>query len=244
MENVPIYVSVLFSITTGLGLIIFYHASHLSKLWLLLAFAWLTTLTILSVNNFFTVTNTLPPRFLLLITPPLLLIVSLFFTAAGQQYLDTLHLKYLTLLHIVRFPLELVLFFLFLHKTVPELMTFKGRNFDILSGLTAPIIYYFGFVRKKISNKTILVWNFVGLALLFIVVSHAILSAPSPFQRFAFTQPNIAVLYFPFVWLPGFIVPLVLFSHLVCIRRLLLINRKTIPNKVLPKVGSDDTLPG
>ncbi|HVF96549.1 MAG TPA: hypothetical protein VM871_04480, partial [Flavisolibacter sp.] len=38
---------------------------------------------------------------------------------------------------------------------------------------------------------------------------------------FAFDQPNIAVLYFPFIWLPSFIVPVVLLSHLVCIRQLL-----------------------
>jgi len=39
-------------------------------------------------------------------------------------------------------------------------------------------------------------------------------------QLFAFDQPNIAILYFPFVWLPSFIVMTVLFSHLISIRRL------------------------
>jgi hypothetical protein len=38
---------------------------------------------------------------------------------------------------------------------------------------------------------------------------------------FAFDQPNIAVLYFPFNWLPSCIVPLVLLSHLAAIRQLL-----------------------
>ena len=53
------------------------------------------------------------------------------------------------------------------------------------------------------------------------IVVNAILSAPFTFQQFAFDQPNVAVLYFPFVWLPCFIVPVVLFSHLVLIRQLL-----------------------
>jgi hypothetical protein len=52
------------------------------------------------------------------------------------------------------------------------------------------------------------------------IVVNAALSAPVPFQQFAFDQPNIAVLYFPFVWLPGFIVPLVLFAHLAAIQKL------------------------
>jgi hypothetical protein len=40
-------------------------------------------------------------------------------------------------------------------------------------------------------------------------------------QQFAITQPNIAVQYFPFNWLPSVVVPLVLFSHLASIQQLL-----------------------
>ena len=49
----------------------------------------------------------------------------------------------------------------------------------------------------------------------------SILFGVTPFQQFGFDQPNIAMLYSPFVWLPCFIVPTVLFSHLVCIRKYL-----------------------
>ena len=66
----------------------------------------------------------------------------------------------------------------------------------------------------------ILLWNFIALVLLINIVVNAVLSAPFPFQQFAFDQPNIAVLYFPFVLLPAFIVPIVLFGHLVSIRQL------------------------
>jgi hypothetical protein len=100
-------------------------------------------------------------------------------------------------------------------------MTFEGRNFDILSGLSAPFIYYFGFVKRRLSNALILGWNFICLALLINIVANAILSVPTPFQKFAFDQPNIGVLYFPFNLLPACVVPLVLLSHLVAIRRLL-----------------------
>jgi hypothetical protein len=101
-------------------------------------------------------------------------------------------------------------------------MTFEGRNFDILSGITAPFIYYFGFIKNKLDKKIILAWNFLCLGLLINIVGIALLSAPFPFQKFAFSQPNIALAYFPFVWLPCCIVPLVLFSHLVTIRQLIM----------------------
>ncbi|MEO6489224.1 MAG: hypothetical protein ABIO04_04715 [Ferruginibacter sp.] len=41
------------------------------------------------------------------------------------------------------------------------------------------------------------------------------------FLPFGFEQPNIAILYFPYTLLPGYIVPLVLFSQLVSIRKLM-----------------------
>ncbi|MEM7181375.1 MAG: hypothetical protein AAF518_10715, partial [Spirochaetota bacterium] len=119
-------------------------------------------------------------------------------------------------------PIEIVLFWLFLYSMVPERMTFAGRNFDILAGITAPLIYYFGYIRKNLSRKIILLWNFVCLILLLNIVSNAILSIPFKFQVYAFEQPNIAVLYFPYIWLPSCVVPLVLFSHLAALRRLLI----------------------
>ena len=84
-----------------------------------------------------------------------------------------------------------------------------------------PFIAYFGFTKNILSRKIILAWNFICLALLTNIVVNALLSAPFPFQQFAFDQPNIAILYFPFSWLPSFVVPVVLFGHLVSIRRLI-----------------------
>lgn len=47
------------------------------------------------------------------------------------------------------------------------------------------------------------------------------LAAPTVVQQFAFDQPNVAILHFPFIALPGCLVPLVALSHLAAIRRLL-----------------------
>jgi len=150
-----------------------------------------------------------------------MLIAALFMTRSGRQYLDGIDIKTLTLLHIIRIPVELVLYWLFLNKAVPQLMTFEGRNFDILSGITAPLVFYFGFIKKRLGRNVILLWNFLCLGLLLNIVVNAILSAPFPFQQFAFDQPNIAVLYFPFNLLPALVVPLVLLAHLVTIRQLM-----------------------
>jgi len=100
-------------------------------------------------------------------------------------------------------------------------MTFEGNNLDILSGISAPVIYYLVFVRKKYARRTLLVWNILCLLLLLNIVITAILAVPYPFQQLAFDQPNQAVLYLPYIWLPAFIVPVVFFSHLVLMRQIM-----------------------
>ena len=220
MENLPVYISIIFGLTTILTAWLFYKAAGNSKLVLLIILIWLVVQALIAGSGFYTLTDTLPPRFLLLVLPPLLGITGLFMSPKSRKFIDGLDLKRLTILHIIRIPVEIVLFFLFTYKAIPELMTFEGRNFDILSGITAPVILFFAFVRKQISRKIILIWNVICLGLLVNIVSNAILSAPFPFQQFAFDQPNIAVLYFPFIWLPSCVVPLVLLSHLAAIRQL------------------------
>ncbi|HEX8313727.1 MAG TPA: hypothetical protein VF609_01960 [Flavisolibacter sp.] len=221
MENLPLYIITCAGATTFLTVFFFYKAAAGSKILLLICMAWLGIQAAISLTGFYTVTHVMPPRFILTILPPFIAIAACFFTKSGRSFLDRLNVKWLSLLHVVRLPVEMLLLWLAIHTYVPQLMTFEGRNPDILSGITAPFIFYFGYVRKNINRKLLITWNLVCLALLCNIVINAILAAPSPFQQFAFDQPNIAVLYFPFVWLPCFIVPLVLFSHLVSIRQLI-----------------------
>ena len=231
LTTVPSFVSVIFVLTTMLTLYFFHFAiknstiektRNKARVILYFMILWLALQAMVSLDDFYSSnTHTVPPRFLLLVLPPLALIVILFITQSGRRFIDSLPVPHLTLLHVVRFPVEITLFFLAFYKAVPLLMTFEGRNFDILSGLSAPLIAFLGFRKKLIGNKFILFWNVIALALLVNIVTNAILSAPFTFQQFAFDQPNKAVFYFPFSWLPCFIVPVVLFSHLVSIRRLL-----------------------
>lgn len=220
MDNLPFYVPFIFILNTFLAVILFYNAANKSKLVLAFLLLWMLIAAAISFSGFLRVTHTTPPRFAVIILPPLLSVITIFNTAKGNAFINSLNIKTLTLLHSVRILVEIVLFWLFLHKAMPQLMTFEGRNFDIVSGLSAPVIYY-GFIKNKISTKALLLWNIVCLLILAVAVTNAILSAPSVFQQFAFDQPTVAILYFPFVWLPAVVVPLVYFSHLVAIKRLL-----------------------
>jgi hypothetical protein len=121
---------------------------------------------------------------------------------------------------VIRIGVEIGLLSLSIHEAIPKAMSFEGRNFDILSGLTAPLVYYFGFVKHRMGRKALILWNVVCVLLLLNVVSSAFLSLPGRFQQFGFERPNIGVGYFPFLLLPAILVPLVLFAHAATIRQL------------------------
>lgn len=220
MENIPIYVSAVFILTTLISIYIFYQAANHSKKVVFILLGWILLQAIISAKGFYTVTHTLPPRFLLLVLPPLISIVLLFITYKGRAFIQSLKIKQLTLLHVVRIPVELVLFWLSMKKLLPGIMTFEGWNYDIFSGISSIAVYYFLFTMSRKNKKLLLAWNIICLLLLLNIVIIAVLSAPFRFQQLAFDQPNIAILYFPFSWLPGCIVPLVLLSHLASIYQL------------------------
>jgi len=220
MERIPAYIDIVFILTAFLTILLLYKAANYTRSVIIMLSLWLAFQAAISLSGFYTVTKGMPPRFALLLLPPIALIAGLFLTKKGKRIIDGFDAKTLTLLHIVRIPVELTLYWLYLYKAVPRVMTFEGRNFDILCGLTAGLIYYFGYIKKVLGNKLLMAWNIVCLLLLANIVVTAVLSAPLPFQRFSFDQPNIALFYFPFSWLPSCIVPIVLFAHLVTMRRL------------------------
>jgi len=220
MPHLPFYIEALFVFTVIATAMLFFKAAGNSRFILLLFTGWLLLQTLISLSGFYLETDAHPPRLVFLIGPGLLLIVFLFISQKGKKFLDSLHLKRLTYLHTIRIPVELVLFWLYQQGMVPELMTFEGRNFDIIAGISAPVIAIVSFKSTTPSKTILLVWNVACLLLLFNIMVNAALSAPSVLQQFAFDQPNVAILYFPFIWLPCFVVPVVLLSHMAAIRQL------------------------
>lgn len=233
MEKVSAILDVFFILITCLAVWQFYRATNKSLRFLLIVVTWMVIQFLLGRTNFYDNQTTAPPRFFLLIFPPFFLMILCFLTVSGRKFIDTLDIKRLTLLHTIRIPVEIALYYLFTYKAIPQIMTFEGSNFDIIAGLTAPIVFYVGFMKHKIPNKLLILWNFLCLGLLMNIIVIAILSAKTPFQQFAFDQPNIAVGHFPYNWLPSIIVPLILFAHLASLRQLLKPSNLTVSSTSL-----------
>jgi hypothetical protein len=230
IENLPGYISITFILTTFLTVgILFYAVKQTvfntlpARILVFLVAFWLLFEAVLALGGFYQAI-TVPPRVFAFGVLPVLLLIVIYFIFFRRNFIESLPLKTLTILHIVRIPVELVLFWLFQQALVPRAMTFEGSNFDILSGITAPIVYFIAFRGGKINRSVLIVWNVFALLLLFNIVITAALSFPGPLQRIAFDQPNIGVMYFPFIWLPTVIVPVVLFCHLASLWKLLIVR--------------------
>jgi hypothetical protein len=209
---------------TLLTLLLFYIGSGRDKRVLLVSTIWLALIGGLSITGFFENTTSLPPRYLLVFLGSTGLIIYLYKVLKT----DRLNTKRLLLVQGLRLPVEIGLYQLFLQGQIPQIMTFEGWNYDIIIGISALMIFVVLYFKEHLLSKTfMLIWNVTGILFLAVIVLTAVLSAPLPIQLLAFDQPNVAVLKFPYVFLPAYIVPLVLLTHLLTIKKIL----KEVPKR-------------
>lgn len=210
--------AVAFLATTFLTIFLFVRAHRKPGplVWVLLGYAALQYGV--AATGFYENTEVLPPRFLLNIVPAVFAVLWLFLSKKGKAFAAGFLPERILWVHVVRIPVEVILFGLFTIGLLPEIMTFAGRNFDIVAGITAPIIWYLAYSRKVLSPGLLKAWHVFALLLLLNIVVTAILSVELPFQQFGFEQPNVGVLMAPFNLLPAVVVPLVLVGHIVGLR--------------------------
>jgi hypothetical protein len=118
-----------------------------------------------------------------------------------------------------RVIVELFIHALWRDGLVPRMLTYSGANVDIYLGATAPLVAWWA-TRGSGGRKVALIWNALGLCALANVVTRAILTSPGPFNLIHSEVPNLMIGTFPYMFIPGFFVPLALLSHLLAIRAL------------------------
>jgi hypothetical protein len=159
----------------------------------------------------------LPPRPLILLGPALA--CTLWFalrSRAGEALAHRAPLALLVGLQAFRLPLELLMHAWSQEGALPVQMTLAGRNFDIVTGITALLVAPFA----ARSRALVYAWNILGLALLINIVTIAIVSLPGPLRMFPADPPNLLVLRAPYTWLPGFLVQVALAGHILVFRAL------------------------
>ena len=181
---------------------------------------WLALTGMLAERGFFDDFQSLPPRFLPLLGLPLLTLLALTFSRRVAPLLGALPPAWPVAAQAFRIPVEIVLWRLAVAGVIPELLSFHGRNVDILVGLTAPVVAYACFVRRAWPARVAAWWNWAGIVILLNVVVHAQLSAPTPWRIFETDPSTTFIADWPYIWLPDFLVPLAWLLHAVSLRQL------------------------
>jgi len=158
-----------------------------------------------------------PPRIMVLIV---LSVVGVYFGSyfsAARKLILSPGLVWLVGLQVFRVAVEIFLDLGYRAGFVPVQMTLEGRNFDVITGLTAlPMAWL--VAKQKAPHWLIYAWNTMGLALLLNVMVIAALSMPTPLRHFHNEPANTFVTYFPYVWLPLYLVQVAWMSHLLIFR--------------------------
>ena len=161
----------------------------------------------------------LPAPALVLVLAVTIVTILAMFSRLGSQ-LSALPLAALVGFQVFRIPVELLLHRLAVEGVIPIEMSYSGRNFDIVSGLTGGALGLWIASGRRVPKGALLAWNVLGLLLLANIVTVAVLATPTPFRVFTDGPPNLLPSTVPFVWLPTFLVQLALAGHLLVFRRL------------------------
>ena len=159
-----------------------------------------------------------PPPFALFVVGIVLVAVALARGQYGSRLAAGLPLWMLVAIQGFRLPLELAMHEMYERGIMPVQMSYSGRNFDILTGISALLLAW-GLASGRAGRRLALLWNVGGLLLLFNVVVIAILSTPR-IRFFGDEHLNVWITYPPFVWLPAVMVVAALAGHLLIFRAL------------------------
>lgn len=234
MENIPQYVSVTFfaCVIATFGFLYYAYDRASEKgtatvFFTTLISVWIFIISLLTFQGFFENFEARPPRLILFVLPTLLVVLLSLIIRSSRKVIDKMPITTLTYIHIIRVPIEIVLWWLYVNGAVAESMTFEGLNYDILSGISAPFAGLFLVGLKSKSRISAILWNLITLALLVNIVFHALLATPYFYNPPPSAQANIAVFHFPFVLLPTFVVPAIFFCHVASLYKLIRFPQNT-----------------
>jgi hypothetical protein len=164
-----------------------------------------------------------PPTALLLLALAVGGTFALGLSALGARLAAGLPLSVLVGFHGFRVAVELLLDRAYQEGLAPVQLTYRGRNFDIVTGVTAlalAALLASGRLPRRLVSRVVGGWNAMGAVLLLNVVGVAVLSAPTPLRMFHNEPANVWVTRAPWVWLPTVMVVAAILGHVLVYRRL------------------------
>lgn len=180
--------------------------------------AWFLLLAMSTVSGLYL--DAAAPRFLYYALPALLLVVALARARWLEEAVQAMPPWWIPALQTLRIGGGSSLFAAWAIGLAPWGLARPSGLGDICVGLAAAGVALALARGVRGARALALLWNVLGLLEILVTLLRAVASTPGP-QRLFFEEPaNRIPAVFPFVYLPGFIVPLTLLLHLLFFRQL------------------------
>lgn len=120
----------------------------------------------------------------------------------------------------LRLPLALLLWRLAAEGLYEHRVSAGGMSLDLVTGTLAPPLAWLAYQERTLSDRWLLAFHGLGLTLLAVLLGELVLVV---------TSANEVLSTSPFVWLPIFFVPVMLFAHVASVRQILRERALTVP---------------
>jgi len=193
---------------------------------------WLLVTGALAHAGLLAVWHARPPRLPAIPLLALIAIILLNRTDGFRKLLDATPRHWPVAMQTFRIGVELAFWGLYASGGAPEQVTFEGRNFDVIVGLTAPFVA-FAIARLNLKPGVVIAWNVLGILILSNTIVTTLSSMPGPLHINWPGMPFTAFAAWPFVWVPAFLAPLAIFIHVFSIRQNALLIQSKKPSATI-----------
>lgn len=174
---------------------------------------WCGLLTIIGTSGLLNQASNMVPWAVFLV--PIMLLYLATIIPGSRNFMRSIKDEQLHHLHLWRVPFAFVLLWFYQAKITPLGLTFEGYNYDIIIGLTAPVIGSLAFSQKMLTKEIVLGWN--GIGIVFILISTGLI-----FMELTNNQEALSLFNtLPYLTIFGFLLPLSLFAHVLSVYRIL-----------------------
>ncbi len=163
-----------------------------------------------------------PPRFVLFMILPAFIFIGVFLSRnRKKQWIQAIPPHWLVAYQLFRVLIETLFVYTvavgLLHKNV----TIEGYNFDMVFAFTAPIVAIITYRSKKVPSVLLQIWNYTGLVVIasIIFLFNSTIYFPEIYGSHLEPFPSGFGMY-PFVLVPGFLMPSAVFIHFLSLVQL------------------------
>lgn len=163
-----------------------------------------------------------PPRFALAFIFPTFIFTGIFlYRNRNKKWIKSIPEHWIVYFQSFRILVEIIFVFSVSAGILNPEVTIEGYNYDMVFAATAPIIGLLVYSLKILPRKIVLIWNFIGVAVLISVIVVFMTSIYKP-EMYGSSLPILPLdaMTYPYNLVAAFLMPTAVFLHILSIIQL------------------------